>query len=143
MWMRKCIDCWGWEADKESVVALVPLGRASEDILAAPLPIDALAMPIEPLSPKMVEYSAIYEMHRSSSLESPEEVADLRGRTPALRPYEGAGDIVQLPREGDVRVRGLEETILRRGSTEDVCSRPDLGRGAVSGPALHYEGNRR
>ena len=126
----------GLEADKESVVALVPLGRTSEATPAAPLPIDALAMPIEPLSPKMVEYSAIYEMHRSSSLESPEEVADLRGRTPALRPYEGAGDIVQLPREGDVRVRGLEETILRRGSTRTFAQDP-ISVEELSA-ALHY-----
>ena len=51
----------GLEADKESVVALVPLGRTSEARPAAPLPMDALAMPTEPLSPKMVEYPAIYE----------------------------------------------------------------------------------
>ena len=114
----------GLEADKESVVALVPLGRASEATPAAPLPMDALTMPTEPLSPKMVEYSAIYEMHGNSSLELPEEVADMRGRTPASRSYETAGNMVQLPLEGDVRVRGLEETILRRGSTRTFAQDP-------------------
>ena len=114
----------GLEAEKESVVALVPLGRASEAAPAAPFPMDALAMPTEPLSPKVVEYPAIYELHRSSSLESPEEVAEMRGRTLELRAYEAAGNMVQLPREGDVRVRGLEETILRRGSTRTFAQDP-------------------
>ena len=93
-------------------------------------------MPIEPLSPKMVEYPAIYEMNRSSSLESPEEVADLRGRTPALRSYEATGDMVQLPREGNVKVRGLEETILRRGSTRTFAQDP-ISVEELSA-ALHY-----
>ncbi len=114
----------GLEAEKESVVALVPLGRASEATPAAPLPMDALEMPIEPLSPKMVEYLSIYELNRNSSLESPEELAGLKGRTPTLRSYEATGDMVQLPREGNVKVRGLEETILRRGSTRTFAQDP-------------------
>ena len=126
----------GLEADKESVVALVPLGRTSEATPAAPLPMDALTMPTEPLSPKMVEYPALYEMNRCSSLESPEEVADMRGRTPTLRAYETAGKMVQLPREGDVRVRGLEETILRRGSTRTFAQDP-ISVEELSA-ALHY-----
>ena len=126
----------GLEADKESVVALVPLGRVSEATPAVPLALVALEMPTEPLSPKMVEYPAIYEMHRSSALESSAEVVDMRGRTPALRSYETAGNIVQLPREGDVRVRGLEETILRRGSTRTFAQDP-ISVEELSA-ALHY-----
>ena len=114
----------GLEAEKESVVALVPLGRASEATPVTPLPVDTLEMPIEPLSPKMVEYMGIYELNRNSSLESPEDLADLRGRTPTLRSYEATGDMVLLPREGNVKVRGLEETILRRGSTRTFAQDP-------------------
>ena len=75
-------------------------------------------------------------MNRCSSLESPEEVADMRGRTPTLRAYETAGKMVQLPREGDVRVRGLEETILRRGSTRTFAQDP-ISVEELSA-ALHY-----
>ena len=50
----------GLEVDKESVVALVPLGRDSGATPAVPLSVDILEMPTEPLSPKMVEYPAIY-----------------------------------------------------------------------------------
>ena len=114
----------GLEGEKESVVALVPLGRDSGATPAVPHSVDSLAMPTEPLSPKMVEYPAIYDLNRSSSLDSPEDAADVRGRTPAPRSYESAGEIVQLPRNGEVKVRGLEETI-GDGLYEDVCFRPD------------------
>ena len=114
----------GLEAEKESVVALVPLGRDSGATPAVPLSVDILEMPTEPLSPKMVEYPAIYDMNRSSSLDSPEDAADVRGRTPAPHSYESAGEIVQLPRDGEVKIRGLEETIIRRGSTRTFAQDP-------------------
>ena len=126
----------GLEVEKESVVALAPLGRASKATPVTPLPVDVLEMPTEPLSPKMVEYLSIYELNRNSSLESPEELTDLRGRTPALRSYEATGDMVQLPREGNVKVRGLEETILRRGSTRTFAQDP-ISVEELSA-ALHY-----
>ena len=53
-----------------------------------------------------------------------------------MRSYEAAGDMVQLLREGDVRVRGLEETILRRGSTRTFAQDP-ISVEELSA-ALHY-----
>ena len=132
----------GLEADKESVVALVPLGRASEATPAAPLPIDALAMPTEPLSSKMVEYPAIYEMHRSSV------TGFICGRGGHEGQDTGVAIIRNCGQHGAAAARRRRKGAwsggdhLAPGFYEDVCSRPDLGRGAVGGSALLDEGDR-
>ena len=108
----------GLEEEKESVIGLVPLGRVpGQEIGETPL-IDPLDLPTEPISPKMVEYPAIYDFHRSSSLETAEEVKGIRGGIPAGQSREAMGALVPLPRGGEgLRDRTLEDTIVRRGST--------------------------
>ena len=91
----------GLEEEKESVIALVPLGRTpSHEVGDAP-PIEPLTLPTEPLSPKMVEYPAIYDFHRSSSLETVEEVGALRGGIPTNQSQQTAGKLIALPRGGE------------------------------------------
>ena len=108
----------GLEAEKESVVALVPLGRIpGQEVEDAPS-IDPLDLPTEPLSAKIVEYPAIYEFHKSSSLDTAEEVKSVRDGTPEVQSQQTVGKLVSLPRGGEgLRARTLEDTIVRRGST--------------------------
>ena len=108
----------GLEAEKESVIGLVALGRDPSQVVGEIPPIEPLNIPTEPLSPKMVEYPAIYDFHRSSSLESEEEVRDVRDGRPGVQSSDGLGEFIALPGGGEgLGDRTLEETIVRRGST--------------------------
>ena len=108
----------GLEAEKESVIGLVPLGRAPGQVIGETPPIEPLSLPTEPLSPKMVEYPAIYDFHRNSSLETAEEVKSVRDGTQDREEGEDVGELIALPRGGEgLGDRTLEETIVRRGST--------------------------
>ena len=51
--------------------------------------------------------------------------------------------MVQLPREGNVKVGGLEETILRRGSTRTFAQDPISVEELSAALHYSYEGNRR
>ena len=108
----------GLKAEKESVVAMVPLGRVPGQEVGYPPPVDPLDLSTEPLSPKMVEYPAIYDFHKSSSLQTVEEVRDVRGSIPSDQSQQTVGKLVALARGGEgLEDRTLEDTIVRRGST--------------------------
>ena len=108
----------GLEAEKESVIALVPLGRVPGQVVGETPPIEPLNFPTEPLSPKMVEYPAIYDFHESSSLAMADEVRGMRNGKPTREPDREVGEVITLPRGGEgLGDRTLEETIVRRGST--------------------------
>ena len=108
----------GLEAERESVVALVPLGRGPGQEVGETPPVDPLDLSTEPLSPKTVEYPAIYDFHKSSSLESVEEVKGVRGGIPTDQSQQAVEKLVSLPRGGEgLEDRTLEDTIVRRGST--------------------------
>src|SRR5690349_2111509 len=64
---------------REVSLCLVPVGHTSESL---PPPNEAPALRLEtiPLSAHEVEYPAMLEMHDASSLQSPHEVSDWRGR---------------------------------------------------------------
>ena len=115
----------GLEEEKESVIALVPLGRSQGQKVGGTPPIDSLNLPTEPLSPKTVEYPAIYDFHRSSSLESVEEVKGVRSETPSGQPEQTTEKLVSLQRGGEgLGYRTLEDTIVRRGSTRAFAHEP-------------------
>ena len=108
----------GLEAEKESVIGMVALGRVPGQVVGATPPIEPLNLSTEPLSPKMIEYTAIYDFHRNSSLEMAEEVRNERDGMPGREPNEEVGELIKLPRGGEgLGDRTLEETIVRRGST--------------------------
>ena len=115
----------GLEDEKESVIALAPLGRDSTHKADETPSVDPFDLPTEPLSPTMVEYSAIYDFHRSSSLESVEEVKGVRDRELASTSSDTEGELIFLPRGGEgLRDRTLEDTIVRRGSTRAFAHEP-------------------
>ena len=115
----------GLEPEKESVVGLVPLGRVPGRVVGETPPIEPLNLTTEPLSPKMIEYPAIYDFHRNSSLETAEEVRNLRDGTPERESSEETAELIRLPRGGEgLRDRTLEDTIVRRGSTRAFAHEP-------------------
>lgn len=112
----------GLEADKESAIALVPLGRDAGQGVGGTPSMEPLDLATEPLSPKMVEYPAIYEFHGSSSLESAEEVRTLRGGVVGSEARDELGELIAMPRGGEgLGDRTLEGTIVKRGSTREFA----------------------
>lgn len=115
----------GLEGEKESVIALAPLGRGPGNKPEETPEIGALSFPAEPLSPKMVEYPAIYDFHKSSSLETAAEVKEARDGSAGSEPREEPDDLVALPRGADgLGDRTLEGTIVKRGSTRAFAHEP-------------------
>jgi SagB-type dehydrogenase family enzyme len=107
---------------REVSLCLVPIGRTSESLPAAPREVPALSLETVPLSQREVEYPAMLEMHDASSLDSAEEVARWRGKQPAFpsssscAPAGEAGRLQRLPEEEQPKDT-IEQVILRRGST--------------------------
>jgi SagB-type dehydrogenase family enzyme len=104
---------------REVSLCLVPIGHISESSLPAPREAPALDLETIPLSQHEVEYSAMFEMHDASSVESVEEVNQWRAKPPVLPSSALAGDAVRLPclPEEEQPKDTTEEVILRRGST--------------------------
>jgi SagB-type dehydrogenase family enzyme len=104
---------------REVALCLVPIGRTAQGALPAPREIPALGLETVPLSAREVEYPAMLQMHDASSLASEEEVAQWRGKQPALASSPPAGEVVQLqrPPEQEQPKDTIEQVILRRGST--------------------------
>lgn len=127
----------GLEEEKESVIGLISLGRVPGQEVGETPPMAPLNLPTEPLSPKMVEYPAVYGFHKSSSLESVEEVKGVRDGMPAGQSRQMVEKLVLLPRGGEeLEDRTLEETIVRRGSTR-VFAHEAISLEQLSG-ALEY-----
>jgi SagB-type dehydrogenase family enzyme len=104
----------GLDPDREAALELLPIGPEGP---AAPPVADspALAHDVLPLSEAEVDYPALREMQRVSSLRSPEDViAWRRASAPVRRPPQGP--LVALP-EPTLETRALGEAIQRRGST--------------------------
>ena len=107
----------GVDPATEAAVALVPLGRSAGE--APAVVVDPLSLGAEPLSREEIDFPAIRAMHGASSL-TVAEVDSWRGQgAPSF--VADAGDAVTLPAgvssERGLSERGLEEVIVRRGST--------------------------
>jgi SagB-type dehydrogenase family enzyme len=108
----------GLDPAREGALALVPLGRTAEP--PPPAPDAALVnLETEPLSSSEIDYPAIREIHRASSLAHGEEAA--RWRTGVVRRAEPdpLGELFPLRAhpEAEWPAEPLESVILRRGST--------------------------
>jgi SagB-type dehydrogenase family enzyme len=108
----------GLDPAREGAVALVPLGRTAEPPAPAP---DApvLNLETEPLTSRQIDYPAIREIHRASSLEHGEEVARWRGAVLPRAEPDPQSELFPLRplAEADWPAEPLESVILRRGST--------------------------
>jgi len=106
------------DSDREVALNLVPLGRAESaaEYGGEPAPLD---LEILPYSHHEIDYPAMREMHAASSLQSMEEVAAWRGRTPAPPATAEPKELIPLePLSENERPRdSIERVILRRGSS--------------------------
>ncbi len=129
------------DPQREVAFSLVALGHDS-GLSAQPAPpsqtapqvladVSPLGFETVPLSRDEIDYPLMREMHAASSLDSAEEVAAWRGRTP-LDPTRmtnlppPAGPIVQLTPLSDAEMPRdpIEQVILRRGSSRQFARSP-------------------
>jgi SagB-type dehydrogenase family enzyme len=111
----------GLDADREAALELLAIGPTRT---AAPPPreLPPLAHDVMPLSSEEVDYPALREIHRASSLASVSDVAAWRrASAPAARAPHGA--VITLP-EPARESRPLGEAIQRRGSTRQFGHAP-------------------
>ena len=129
------------DSQREVAFSLVALGhdsglsaRSGPPAQTAPrglADISPLGLETIPLSRNEIDYPLMREMHAASSLESAEEVAAWRGRTP-LNPTRimnlppPAGPAVQLAPLSDAEMPRdpIEQVILRRGSSRQFARTP-------------------
>src|ERR1700727_2394453 len=104
---------------REVSLCLVPIGHRSDSSPPTPSEAHALGLETIPLSQREVEYPSMLEMHDASSLTYVQEVAQWRGKQPAVPPCGPAGGGVRLqpPPEEEQPKDTIEQVILRRGST--------------------------
>lgn len=109
----------GLDTNREVSFSLVPVGRVAAQPSAPPQEIPPLQLETAPLSAREVDYPAMREMHETSCLHSPEEVAAWRGELPAPEPPGGSDRLIRLEPlpEEQLPSDSLEQVILRRGST--------------------------
>jgi SagB-type dehydrogenase family enzyme len=107
------------DPEREVSLCLVPIGRTSDSLLAAPKDAPALSLETIPLSQREVQYPAMLEMRDASSLESGEEVLQWRAHQSVLSSPVMAGEAMRLqsPPEEEQPKDTIEQVILRRGST--------------------------
>jgi SagB-type dehydrogenase family enzyme len=107
----------GLDPAREGALALVPLGRTAEPPVPAP-DAPALNLETEPLSPSEIDYPAIRQIHRASSLEHGQG-ARWRGVLVRRPEPDSRSELVPLRplAQADWPAEPLESVILRRGST--------------------------
>jgi SagB-type dehydrogenase family enzyme len=109
----------------EAAISLVALGRTTQLPSAAPQVLP-LGLPTARLSPREVDYPAIWTMHAASSLASGEEVMAWRS-SPSLSPLPPAkGPLIPLQPLDPSKLAGdpIEDVIRRRGSTRRFIREP-------------------
>ena len=123
----------GLDPTREAALTLVALGHGGDPPPPAP-PLPPLALQTEPLSRSEVDYPAIAAAHAASSLDSGNDAAAWRGKTPAASPVPARGRLVPLrPMADDDRPRNpLAQVVFRRGSTRVFDRARALGFEALS-----------
>jgi SagB-type dehydrogenase family enzyme len=107
------------DAERELVLALVPIGTAP-DVTAAPAPVvTPLNLEIEPYSKHEVNFPAIGAMHAASSLTDASAVAAWRNTPLHLARPMPTGPLTALQPMADDELPAdpIEQVIVRRGST--------------------------
>jgi SagB-type dehydrogenase family enzyme len=73
------------DGERETALALIPLGHSPEAVPAAAGTVEPLSLATLPVSPREVDYPAIRAMHSASSLEKPQDVAKWRASAQSAR----------------------------------------------------------
>jgi SagB-type dehydrogenase family enzyme len=107
------------DPQREVAFSLFPVGHVVDQPPKSAGEILPLRLEIIPLSRSEVDYPLMREMHAASSLRSPEEVQQWRGRKPNTTFPPPTGLVVQLQALSDVEMPRdpIEQVILRRGSS--------------------------
>jgi len=113
------------DSQREVAFSLVALGHGSDPPPLSP-EIFPLGLETVPLSRHEVDYPLMHEMHAASSLQSAEEVATWRGRSPLTILLPAAGPLAQLQPLSDAEMPRdpIEQVILRRGSSRKFARTP-------------------
>jgi len=114
------------DSDRESSLALVPLGRMSTRTSGDAAAVGPLHNETVPLSQFEVDYPAIRIMHAASSLPTGEEAARWRGASPSGDPPPATGRTVPLRPLGEPEAPAdsVTEVIQRRGSSRNFSRNP-------------------
>ena len=111
---------------REAPLSLVALGYTAAQTAGPSPAIEPLALEIEPLSKREVDYPAMREMHQASSLARAEEVIAWRGlNTGGGMKDEGGNElrriVLQPFNDEEMPQDKIEEVIIRRGSTREFA----------------------
>jgi len=114
------------DSRREAALSLVALGYSSATRIGPPPPMPPLALETTPLSRSAIDYPAMRDMHKASSLESAEEVAAWREETRTaegkrIKDEDGGKQVfpLQILSNQDLPQDTIEEVIVRRGSTRE------------------------
>lgn len=115
----------GTDTKREVAFSLIPIGHTNSTPSSAPA-ISPLDLPIVPYSQQEVDYPAMRRMHEASSLDSFDQVAAWRGKTPSHEPPSAKGSLTPLQPLDDVAIPQdtVEQVISRRGSTRQFSREP-------------------
>jgi SagB-type dehydrogenase family enzyme len=117
------------DPDREVAFSLVALGRTSVPPPEPSDEIEPLDLESVPLSATEVDYPAMREMHRASSLITEAEIRGWRGDTPQQQFPEPVGDLIPLNpvRDEESQRAELGNVILKRGSTRRFARGEAIG----------------
>lgn len=115
----------GLDVKREVVFSLVPLGHKHATSPSSPQ-IAPLELPLVSYSKTEVEYPAMRKMHDASSLDSADEVAAWRGKTPLheIPSAKGTPTTLQPLDDPAIPPDSIEQVISRRGSTRKFARDP-------------------
>jgi SagB-type dehydrogenase family enzyme len=115
----------GLDIKREVAFSLVPIGHKNATPSAAPK-VSSLKLPLVPYSETEVDYPAMRKLHEASSLDSSDEVAAWRGKTPLqqLPPPKGTITPLQPLDDSAIPPDSIEQVISRRGSARQFARDP-------------------
>jgi SagB-type dehydrogenase family enzyme len=115
----------GLDVRREVAFSLVSIGHQKSAPPKSP-DLSPLELPIVPYSQVEIDYPAMRKMHEASSLDSMQEVAAWRGKTPSPE-LPAPKDIplpLRLPVDSRIPQETIEKVISRRGSTRQFARDP-------------------
>lgn len=109
----------GLKTKQEVALTLVPIGHTLDITAAMTADVPSLQLETLPISEYEIDFPAIREIHKASSLSNEEKVGAWRGRTPQLTMPAPSGHLAWLQplEEQGMPKDPVEQVIIRRGST--------------------------
>jgi SagB-type dehydrogenase family enzyme len=113
------------DTKREVAFSLVSIGHTSSPIPKSPA-IEKIELPVVAYSEREVDYPAMRKMHEASSLDSAEEVAAWRGKTPPhpTTPAKATATALHPMDDSAAPADTIEKVISRRGSTRQFSRDP-------------------